>query len=431
MAGRNSQTCGARTTLIGNEVAMKKHFYILLLVLLISISACAPIASNHTGVNKVDNSTPLPPTTIPVLELPAATPTASPTVLSPKPEATVFQKMIKKCLKVEWQIPDDLALSGVWVINPGFPKLKNLDDQMFYGVPLKGGGSLRAYRGNLAISPSGQHMAYIDSYLSGYPTRTEKRVLRVIRSSGHSLDMSYWPEEWQSVFGWVDDQNVYLYTSRNEIVILNPLTGVWRIFEQPEWMEKPDDYSYGYWRSPNLSPNLEWALDRSEKGKIAIRNVQTGETVWEKNADPWTEWKWSSDNTTTAIASEETIYVVVNGQQTAEFDLDALGYSRPYNVALSFDGQKLAFGTSTGGGYDRQLTIIDIAEHKLIRLCDGNYRSAWDGPIWSPDGRFLLQKVHHNSRYETFDVLVDTQTLRAYFSESGYYEGPIAWLAKP
>ena len=113
------------------------------------------------------------------------------------------------------------------------------------------------------------------------------------------------------------------------------------------------------------------------------------------------------------------------------FDLDALGYSHPYNVGLSFDGQKLAFSTSADGDYfDRQLTILDITENKLARLCDDEYSSAWDGPIWSPDGRFVLQKVH-NSRYRAFDVLVDTQTLHAYFSKSGYYEGPIAWLAKP
>lgn len=302
---------------------------------------------------------------------------------------------------------------------------------MFYGVPLKGGGVLLAYQGNLTVSPSGQHMAYIDSYLSGDPTRTEKRGLRVIRSSGHSLDMSYWPEEWQWVLGWVDDQNLALYTSNKEIVILNPLTGAWRTFEQPDWLAKADNHYYGYRNLPGYSPNLEWVIDRTDNNGVSLKDVHTGKTVWEKGGDSWTDWTWSSNNTTTTITSGNTIYVVKNGQQTAAFNLDALGYSHPYNISLSFDGQKLAFSTSADGDYfDRQLTILDITENKLARLCDDEYSSAWNGPIWSPDGRFVLQKVH-NSRYRAFDVLVDTQTQHAYFSESGYYEGPIAWLAKP
>lgn len=408
---------------------MKKYFIVSCIILMISVSACTPGSVTRPTTEMIESLATSIPTETPLIILPTSTPTTPPTTIEPNPASS--QELTEECLQINQQTHDELGLSGVWVINPGAPKLNNLDDQMFYGVPLDGGGSLLANKWDLAISPSGQHMAYIDNYVSGVPFRAQKRVLRVIRSSGHSLNMSYWPEQWQWIIGWVDDQNLALYTSNKKIVILNPLTGTWRTFEQPEWLAESDNrYHYGYWNLPGYSPNLEWVIERTED-RVALRDIGTSEVAWEKEGDYWTDWVWSHDSTTTAITYENKVFVLKNGKESTVFDLAKSGYSRVYDLELSFDGQKLAFNISSEGDYGERLAIWNIEQNKLFKLCDKNYSGrVGDGPIWSPDGRFVIQKVY-GSQYRYFDVLIDTQTMQAYFSESDYFRGQIAWLAKP
>ncbi len=408
---------------------MKKTTLFIILLFLI-ITACATMPASPASVSRaveiIASATPSSTseaTAVPIV----VTATSSPLLCRATAPAPT-----EKCIAIEQNVPDDLSLSGVWVINPGSPRLRNLDEKTFYGVPLEGGGLLSSYSGDMAISPSGQHVAYIDTYLSaGMPTRTEKRVLRVMRSSGHSLDMSYWKEEWQWLIGWVDDQNLALYTSKKEVVILNPLSGAWRVFEQPEWLTKEDESSYyGYYRDlPGYSPNLEWVVQQSSN-KVSLRNVQTGETTWQINGDPWARWAWSADNKTVVIISEKWAYRVRNGNQVGQFNMSKFNYSYSYEPALSPDGSKLAFNAYKTDDYRSRLVILDMETKKFSSLCD-DLTSGWrNAPSWSPDGRFVVMNAH-NSDYEAFDVLVDAQEMKAYLFETNFLKGQVAWLAKP
>lgn len=407
-----------------------KNANIFIILFFLITTACAPQPALPDSVSRpveiIASATPSPTseaTAIPIV----VTATSSPLLCrATAPVPT------EKCIAIEQNMPDDLILSGVWVINPGSPRLKNLDENTFYGVPLEGGGILSSFRSDMAISPSGQHIAYIDKYLSaGSPTRTEKRVLRVMRSSGHSLDMSYWKEEWQWLIGWVDDQNLALYTSKKEVVILNPLSGAWRVFEQPAWVNQDNNSSdYGYYSDlPGYSPNLQWVVVQSSN-KVSLRNVQTGEITWQKSSNGWARWAWSADNTTVVVFSEKKAIRVKNGRQVAWYNLSKFKYSYWHEPVVSPDGSKLAFNAYKTDDYRSRLVILDMKTNKFSGLCE-NLTSGWrSSPSWSPDGRFVVMNAH-NSDYKAFNVLIDTQEMKAYLFETNFLKGQVAWLAKP
>jgi Tol biopolymer transport system component len=105
-----------------------------------------------------------------------------------------------------------------------------------------------------------------------------------------------------------------------------------------------------------------------------------------------------------------------------------MGLNYNSDAKLSPDNQKLAFNSSKNN--TQQLTVLDIAQHKLARLCDDGYETWYSDASWSPDGRYVVEEIHDAS-YQSYDLLVDTQEMRAYLLHSGDYQHIIAWLAEP
>ena len=367
-------------------------------------------------------------TITPTRVVPGPTSTSAPVV---PPTALV---PTEECIRLAAKLPADLGLSGVWVINEGSPYLENIQDHMNYTLPKKGEGLFSTASGDMAISPDGTHLAYIDKFYETVNKRAEQRILRVVRSSGHALDMSFWSENWQWLIGWVDNQNLAIATAKGEVVILNPITGKWHIFTQPERIVKSiatEHNAYYYGTASMLaelySPTLEWSLERSDSAGLTVKNVSSGKTVLETESDAQTVW--SADGATLAVVSKTAAMIFKKGRLDASFNLSPLGIDYLSNVKLSPDGHKLTF--SAPRDYKEQLIVLDLAQNRLGRACASGFETAWyANPSWSADGRFLVA-AGYDANSNPVDVLVDTQEMRAYLLASGYYQHRIAWLAKP
>lgn len=409
---------------------MKNRLLSTLVILIALLSACSPRAA--TLPDPVATSLPNTP-----VELPTATrapvvntPAIVPETNTPASTATaeINFEPDEQCISLEQKLPNELTFSGAWVINQGNPYLENLANHKDSTVPLLGGGGLDTYDGDFAISPDGTHLAYIDKYYGTVSHGVQKRILRVFNSSGQALDMSFWKEEWQWIIGWVDNHNLAVATSASEVVVLNPATGGMRTFVQPVLVWDKIMQSKNNYYSPNIpassySPNLEWFVDHSDGWDIMdMKNVRTGETVLHtKDVDTIA---WSADSTTLAVISGNLILILKGGKQEASFHISGLNLDYYDQPKLSLDNQKLAFNNAG------TITVLDIAQNKLARLCDARYEPGYGSPIWSPDGRYVVEEVHDAS-YQSYDLLVDTQEMRAYLLNSGDYQHRFAWLAEP
>ncbi len=346
---------------------MKKSAFSIFALVIMLLTACVPQAAPTPTIVKTQvtaTSQPAP------TAIPTAIPTIVPPTQTPLPQPTATPALTSECLTVEQQLPVDLELSGVWVMNEYSPYIHNLAENTEYRIPLEGGGSLIAWEGSMAISPDRLHLAYIDHYYktTGYVSHLDKKVLRVIRSSGHALDMSFWTEDWQDIIGWVDNENLALRDGKGTIVILNPITGNWHIFNGPDWVDA---------------------------------------------------------GTTSAEISGKTVSILKDGVPYAQFNISRLGNNYIYDLKLSPNGQKLAFGG--------ELAVLDIEKQQFYQMCDEKYHSSWGTLTWSPDNRFVVEPVYTSEGYDYqhYDLLIDTQTLRSYLLNSGDYQHIIAWLAQP
>ncbi|HET9911837.1 MAG TPA: WD40 repeat domain-containing protein [Anaerolineales bacterium] len=364
-----------------------------------------------------------PPATLPAL---TDTPTPPPTmesIATPTTQATV-DLSLEECIPVEEKIPDDLNLSGIWVRNSGRPYLETMDGRTAYGVPLRGGGIFSTSKGDMAISPDGRYLAYIDSYLDD-TGRTKSRILRIINSSGHSLPMDYWIIDWQWLIGWKDNKHIAVFTGQKEILILDPFTGRWEKLQAPAWLGK---IVYDYYGNdgPFYSPSLDRILIKPDYSIFELRNFQTGQTIYKGNRylDGW-DLDWSADGSTLAIGSEKFLNVITRNQEQVEFDASKLGINSVNYPKLSPNGQKLVFTSYWSG----KLFFFDIKQLEITKLCTDDFDFLTQA-VWSPDGRFVVQETDR-SYSDPFDLLIDTQQLRAYKLTSGQYQHRLAWLAEP
>ena len=417
----------------------QRSILLSVLLLITLTSSCASATANST--QPVTTSV-VASVTSPVV---SNTPTLIPsptieTVSVPTNQLPIDVSLEKECIPIEDKMPDDLVLSGVWVRGAGKPYLENMDEHTKYEIPLKGGSIVSTYSADFAISPDGKRLAYIDSYLDidlyldptfGFQRRilrTQKRTLRIINSSGHSLSMDFWTVNWQWIIGWVDDQNLALSVSNsvsnNEVIILNPFTGDWKKFTPPEWV-KLDDSSI--WSLP-YSPALERFWD-SDHQHLILKDIKTGDTVWESDEGGGFP-SWSRDGSTLAVVSASSIDIISKDKQTIEFDIRKLGLDPSGNTALSPDSQNLFFTTDT----PEKFVILDMNKSKIYKLCTNEYELTYrNRPFWSPDNRFIVLGVYDAKSYpvyNSFDVLIDTEQMSAYKLITRRYQARLAWLAK-
>ncbi len=343
-----------------------------------------------------------------------STPTASPTV-----EGLLEQE----CIPVEEEMPDDLNLAGIWIRNRGKPYLEPVQGGTAYGVPLKGGGLFSTSPGDMAVSPDGKYLAYIDSYLDENRNKTQSRILRVINSSGRSLSMDYWITNWQWLIGWTDNQHLAIFTGNKEFLILEPFTGKWERLSKPSWLGDLD-YDYVGYQGPFYSPSLRAALVSPGYSTFELKDFQTGETLYTGDGSPirW-ELDWSADGSVLAIGGYRSLKVLKESQETMALDTTRLGLDQVDFPKLSPDGKKLTFTSMFSG----KLFVFDIERSEARQLCTDEF-NFWTPSVWSPDSRFVIQEAQ-KSYSEQFDILIDTQQMHAYKLVSGRYQHRLVWLA--
>lgn len=371
--------------------------------------------------------------TLPQTALPSAfaTATAAP--------ATPSMTVASRCIPIEDTASDNLPLTGIWVRNEAIPYLEDIATSADKRIPLNGGGIFSTSRGDMAVSPDGKHIAYIDQYFDAVvkyqPTR---RVLRVIDSTGHSLQMDFWKEDWQYIIGWVDDQQIALFTSSEQIVVLNPFSGDWEPFAEPAWLIAKgftgDKYRFDDWQAPTFTPRLNTVIIPSESGGDDLRDMQSGAVLFHGLSDGgyWTP-DWSADPSNWAlIAQGDIVTFLQNNHPVAEFDAQAIvpDIDFLYDLKLSPDGQKVAFSAPEPHAYRTQLLVYDRTKRAADVICSDKFEFDWSHIAWSPDSRFLVGEIYDRT-YQDFDVLVDTQQGRAFKLISGRFQHRILWLPNP
>lgn len=383
------------------------------IVLILLVAGCVPATRNPRPLTATNP----PPVT---LAAPTATSSPLPTVentLTPTAQARQLQEEV--CIPVEENLPQDLALSGVWVRGGKKPYL----EPSGYRIPLKGGGHFSTGPFDMAISPDGKYLAYIDSYLDETGQGTSGRILRIVDGSGRSLPMDFWTINWQWLIGWADNHLAVL-TDNQELFLLDPLTGKWENRSQPSWLGNMEITRYAYQEDGPYyySPSLNSVLIQSGSN-LELRDFQSGETIFEANGDLQT-LGWSAGGSTAVIGLYESLTVVTKDRQVIELDTKELGVNPVLFSKLSSDGQKLAF-TGLGSG---KWFLLDVTQQEFRKLCSEEF-GYWGYAVWSPDNRFVIQEVSESNSGE-FDLLIDTQEMHAYKLASGSQHRQ-AWLIEP
>jgi hypothetical protein len=369
--------------------------------------------------------------------------TGTPT-LSPKLEVTASATNIptptptaeQECLTIEDTLPQDLGLNGVWVYGGFQPYLENIATKERIAIPLRGGTLFSTLRNDSQVSPDGKWLAYIDTHLKN--GRTSRRILRAISSAGYTMDMNYWPGDFQWISGWTTngrlilDENPYS-TFHRKYVILDPFTAEYQEFH-PEWLGQiRPSWQEDIWLSPRL--NYVAILNHDDEG-FQIRDVNTGNTLL--NSSGWgsnpNQIVWSPRGTNLAVLEEEyeggTLHLFQAGRETIQH-LPGVGFFP--ELRWSPDEQTLLVVDSS------RPRIIEIKTGKSFPLCidDPNHTYSWYDATWSPEGDFVVAGITRESSspkyysWEPFDLLVDLEEKRGFLLPATYLSHREAWLAAP
>ncbi len=403
----------------------------MVIITMIGAAGCSPA---------VLPATPVPPTT--TAEAPVA---PSPLPQTPTSQPTPGVTVDSHCIPIEVSAPADLPLSGVWVRNEYIPYLEDTLTQADIRIPLKGGGTLGQWRGDAAVSPDGKYLAYIDQYYDPIiKYQPVKRVLRIISSSGHTLRLDYWKEDWQYIIGWADNQTVALFTSTRMVATLNPFTGDWQGLSEPTWLidmgYKGDKYGFNSWGSPSFARMPDRVVIPAEGGGFDIRKLRSGDVLFHgAGSEPRPAISWSANGSIFTFISSGHLLTVLKDQAILDLDLQPAGAALDWynDLELSPAADKTAF-TGTNSYPDKQgprLFVYDRARSKLYMLCNDQFViGGWRRIAWSPDNRYLVTAIVERTDAwpaAEFDVLLDTQELRAFKLTSGQEQHRLFWLAAP
>lgn len=377
------------------------------------------------------------------------TPYSSPTAIlhTPTPSAASYQntiEVINKCLSVEDILPSDLQLTGTWVRQETDPYLEIIKENIKYRVPFDGHGRLYNLEDYWAVSPNGEWLAYIDTI---YDTteriwRKKGELLKVIHASGYFLSLDYWPMANQSIRGWVDDKNLLLRLGQRYIV-LDPFSGKWQELIKPDWLSNLTVDNPWQYETNKYSPFLESVIV-NQTDHFEIRDMLSGSTLFRDNELGLYDMStWSPDASMLAVATkdETVISIFHNNEKILTLDLwndpslaskvGSLGSIS--KLEWSLNNQRLLINF-----FNDTILLLDIKAQKLYKACfdneEINISGFWGGFLYSKTGQYIVVPVYiraENSEYENFDVIIDTNTLRAYKLSTSEYNSRIGWLALP
>jgi hypothetical protein len=375
-----------------------------------------------------------------------STPTPKPakvviqTSTSPTPAITVE----KDCITLQEQPPSDLNLEGVMVRNSRKPYLDNLENHLRYSIPLRGGGTLLDYLFiPMSVSPDGKRLAYLDTYLdtSGRAPRTTGYALRVMNPSGYSLNMDYWPTTYQRILGWKDSENLVIQLHSpwgdkiNRFIILNPLTGSWKEFQQPAWLTQSNPEGRFL---IDFNPTLDKAI-LGVKDHYEVRDVESGDLIFgDESTGRFTEYAWSPDGSSVIAASDDgTVLHIIRGKNELlrvnilkeKIGSTGVGFD---GLVWSPDSKKILVKTH------EESLVIDLENNKILNLCfnDPQLNFSDYNSFASPDGKYVIIHMYWLPKgslytYQYSDILIDLEKMEAYQLPTKEGDDRIVWLASP
>lgn len=147
----------------------------------------------------------------------------------------------------------------------------------------------------------------------------------------------------------------------------------------------------GFMYGPRLSPDKQrvafeyHSVDEGDAGGVDILNVtdRAGDLLARYEGATW--WDWAPDGSL-YVSAGDTIYRVGptlgDGVPVKQFPNDA-----PTNLAVSPDGQQLAFGLGDRGTLKNHVYVMNIDGTGVRQLTTSDLNE--DAPAWSPDGKTL------------------------------------------
>jgi hypothetical protein len=406
-----------------------KPFTVIVCLIMVWIAGCSPSITTQPAIS------PLAPSE--TMSVATSTPVSTPT----KEVISTLQSMptlaiAEKCMKVE-DLPVDLTIPGLWLIGRANPYLQEIATGKKIGISLKGTNVLPIDFEGYAVSPNREWFAYIDQYIDG--SAANKRILRIIHSSGQSLSMDDWQENFQWIIGWVDDEHIALELNKTsvthqKIVILNPFSGDFKEIT-PEWIKDYHDLDPYWIQQIYYSPDVTRAVVIVVlNGKYELKDIQTSSTLFQGehiNAVPYLAW--SSDSSKLALVENGNryLYIIPKSEKLTKLnyeDFDTI--SRFSEVWWSPNGHKLLF--DSGGPY-----VFDLELSKVTKLCfeDKIMWTRYGGTLWSPDNQFIVlnaSQYDDSGGWLDFGVLIDIKEMHAYkLPQMPIHHERLAWLAMP
>jgi len=350
-------------------------------------------------------------------------------------------KLEEKCMTLEEELPSDLQLSGVWVRNRGNPYLENLEDHTKYRIPLEGGGLLD----DILISPDSKLLAYLDRYVGPDGRGTDKWVFRIVKPNGYLMVLQNWIFDVREILGWASNSEIVLkvYSDGIKYIVYNPFTGEWQeividtnIVYNPYEEEIISTFGSGDYFNPNMI--FFQTLDGNK-----LYDVRTWKKLLDIDLGYAANCSWSPDLASIIIipyidGNQENLYVIRNDEVFLKLNVISTGLNTESNEWISGqtwspNSQKFIVNSWN------KLAIMNLETFELRRICinyDPEFEISYPYSfIWSPDSRFLIlhyDKYNPQGIWEYFDILVDTQNMRAFrLSTDDRYEFRMGWLASP
>ncbi len=339
------------------------------------------------------------------------------------------------------EISSDLQLSGVWIRQRGNPYLENLGDHTKYKVPLKGGGALE----NIAISPNGELLAYMDRYVESSGRGTDKWDFLVLKPDGHLIVLPNWVFDVRGILGWASNREIALkiYEKELKYIVYNVFSGEWReIPFDPKIFNgrKNDDLMSPFGEGSYFNPNQ--ILFETTNGSI-LYNIQPWKKLLDFDLGYGADFSWSPDLSSIIIntyidGEKNTLHVVKDNKDILQLNADKTGlatHDHEWIEGKSWSPNSRKFVVSSSS----KLAVMDLEKLKLNRICiqnDPEFELSYMSPyVWSPDSQFLVvhyTKYNPGSEYEYYDILIDTETMHAFKVPSpNRNDDLLGWLASP
>jgi hypothetical protein len=349
-------------------------------------------------------------------------------------------KLEGECMALEDELPSDLHLSGVLIRQRASPYLENLEDHTKYKVPLEGGGVLD----DMVISPDSKLLAYLDRYVNSSGQGTDKWEFRILKSNGHLMILQNWIFDVRGILGWASNDEIVLkvFSKRIKYIVYNPFNGESReIIIDPAIVYNPYDEIIFHDRFGDYFNPDKIVFQTIDGNKLY--DVKTWKKLLNFDLGYISRYAWSPDLSTVLInpgtdEDQRNLYIVKNDDVFFKLNAVASGFAVENSDSITGDSwapnnQKFIIYSWS------KLAFMNLETLEVRRLCityDPEFEISYPFPsIWSPDSRFLIlhySKYNPQGKWEYFDVLIDTQNMRAFkLPTNDRNEYRMGWLAVP